>query len=82
VDPSADWDFPVEIRCDDAVRDVTGKPDAEPAPGCVIPSIMPVAEMSTLPYVRGDDNSGQGAAAAAYWWAQQNLYDAWDSRAA
>ncbi|MDK9495091.1 DNA/RNA non-specific endonuclease [Streptomyces katrae] len=65
IDPSASWSNPKEIRCDDAVRDMTtGTPD----PGCVVPSEMPVVKMSDQPVP-----AGAGAAAAGYLWAQSNL---------
>ncbi|MEU7153523.1 DNA/RNA non-specific endonuclease [Streptomyces sp. NPDC045456] len=68
VDPTAAWANPRKIRCDDAVRDVAANPTA--SPGCVIPSVMPEVPVST----RGSD---QGAAVAAYLWAQKNLADRW-----
>lgn len=77
TDPNAAWNNPRKIRCDDAVRDVTGKPNGKPSPGCVIPTVTPVVEMSTRPYVKGSPDSGQGAAAASYLWAQHNLVDGW-----
>ncbi|MFJ6053457.1 hypothetical protein [Streptomyces sp. NPDC092307] len=66
TDPSASWNNPEKIRCDDAVRDTStaGTPD----PGCVVPSVMPVVRMSDQ-----QSPSGAGAAAAAYLWAQSNL---------
>ncbi|MGW3658798.1 DNA/RNA non-specific endonuclease [Streptomyces sp. NPDC005151] len=69
VDPNASWDNPRKIRCDDAVRDVTGTP----SPGCVIPTVMAVVPMST-------QGSDKGAAVAAYQWAQQNLADGWGQK--
>jgi hypothetical protein len=77
TDPNAAWSNPREIRCDDAVRQTVTDPGSTPAPGCVIPSIMAVTEMSTKPYDEDAADSGQGAAAAGYWWAQHNLVDGW-----
>ncbi|MFE2048530.1 DNA/RNA non-specific endonuclease [Streptomyces sp. NPDC059459] len=65
IDPSASWSNPRPIRCDDDVRD-TGS-TGTPAPGCVVPSIMPVVDI----------NGTSGAAAAGYLWAQQNLANGW-----
>ncbi|MEV0041594.1 DNA/RNA non-specific endonuclease [Streptomyces sp. NPDC050804] len=66
VDPNASWDNPRKIRCDDAVRDVTGTP----SPGCVIPTVMAVVPMNA-------QGSDPGGAVAAYQWAQRNLTDGW-----
>ncbi|MFF9377838.1 DNA/RNA non-specific endonuclease [Streptomyces griseoluteus] len=63
IDPNASWDNPRKIRCDNAVG---GSSSA----GCVIPSITPVVPMDTR-------TSGQGAAVAAYVWAQHYLDDHW-----
>lgn len=70
VDPSASWNNPRKIRCDDAVRDTTGGPVAAPSPGCVIPTVTPVVPMTA-------QGSEPGAAVAAYQWAQQNLGNGW-----
>ncbi|MFI1573302.1 DNA/RNA non-specific endonuclease [Streptomyces anulatus] len=67
TDPNASWDNPRRIRCDDAVRDVTG---TTPSPGCAIPTVMAVVPM-------GAQGSDPGGAVAAYQWAQQNLADGW-----
>ncbi|WP_234009453.1 MULTISPECIES: DNA/RNA non-specific endonuclease [Streptomyces] len=66
IDPSASWDNPREIRCDDAVD--TGS--AGSSPGCVVPSVMPKVQLST-------DGSENGAAVAAYAWAQSVFDDHW-----
>ncbi|MFI8200419.1 DNA/RNA non-specific endonuclease [Streptomyces sp. NPDC085942] len=71
TDPSASWNNPRKIRCDDAVRDTTAGGTA--SPGCVVPSVMAAVDMSAEPV----SSSGQGAAAAAYHWAQRNLSDGW-----
>ncbi|MFG2148421.1 DNA/RNA non-specific endonuclease [Streptomyces sp. NPDC048696] len=70
TDPNASWSNPRKIRCDDAVRNVTGNPTGTPSPGCVIPTVMAVVPMST-------QGSDPGGAVAAYQWAQQNLSDGW-----
>ncbi|WP_223184412.1 DNA/RNA non-specific endonuclease [Streptomyces sp. CBMA152] len=70
TDPNASWSNPRKIRCDDAVRDVTGNPTVPPSPGCVIPTVMAVVPMSA-------QGSDPGGAVAAYQWAQQNLSDRW-----
>lgn len=69
IDPNASWSNPEKIRCDDD----TGTP----GPGCVVPSVMPVIEMSALRNDPGSPASGAGAAAAGYLWAQDNLSDGW-----
>ncbi|MFD6150517.1 DNA/RNA non-specific endonuclease [Streptomyces sp. NPDC060243] len=66
IDPSASWDNPREIRCDDAVGGGTSA-------GCVIPSVMPVVPMKAT----ASDPSG---AVAAYGWAQKNLDGAWGKK--
>ncbi|MFH9015607.1 DNA/RNA non-specific endonuclease [Streptomyces sp. NPDC017943] len=66
VDPSASWDNPRKIRCDDAVGGGS-------AAGCVIPSIMPVVPMSA-------QASEAGGAVAAYAWAQKKLSGAWGKK--
>ncbi|MFI8103987.1 DNA/RNA non-specific endonuclease [Streptomyces sp. NPDC086023] len=71
TDPNASWSNPRKIRCDDAVRDTGAGGTA--SPGCVVPSVMAAVEMSAEPV----SSSGQGAAAAAYHWAQRNLSDGW-----
>lgn len=63
IDPNASWDNPRKIRCDNAVGGTS-------TAGCVIPSITPVVPMDTR-------TSGQGAAVAAYVWAQHYLDDHW-----
>lgn len=77
TDPNAAWRNPREIRCDDSVRQTVNDPTSKPNPGCVIPSVMAVTEMSMNAYDPTSANSGQGAAAAAYRWAQLNLVDGW-----
>ncbi|MFF2703672.1 DNA/RNA non-specific endonuclease [Streptomyces cyaneofuscatus] len=71
TDPNASWSNPRKLRCDDAVRDTAAGGPA--SPGCVVPSVMPAVSMSAEPV----SASGQGAAAAAYYWAQRNLSDGW-----
>ncbi|MFD9380959.1 DNA/RNA non-specific endonuclease [Streptomyces sp. NPDC059999] len=71
TDPSASWNNPRKLRCDDAVRDTVN--GGTSSPGCVVPSVMAAVEMSAEPV----SSSGQGAAAAAYHWAQRNLSDGW-----
>ncbi|MFK8910636.1 DNA/RNA non-specific endonuclease [Streptomyces sp. YS-3] len=71
TDPNAAWSNPEKIRCDDDVRD-TANGTGTPAPGCVVPSFMPVIPMGTLP-----NGSDAGAAAAGYLWGQRNLADGW-----
>ncbi|MEU0948323.1 DNA/RNA non-specific endonuclease [Streptomyces canus] len=66
VDPSASWDNPRKIRCDNAVGGTSSS-------GCVIPSIMPVVPMSA-------NASDAGGAVAAYAWAQKNLNGAWGKK--
>ncbi|MER6493902.1 DNA/RNA non-specific endonuclease [Streptomyces griseorubiginosus] len=66
VDPSASWDNPRKIRCDNAVGGTSSA-------GCVIPSIMPVVPMSAKA-------SDAGGAVAAYAWAQKNLNGAWGKK--
>ncbi|WP_405903544.1 DNA/RNA non-specific endonuclease [Streptomyces sp. NBC_00656] len=63
VDPNASWNNPRQIRCDDAVGGTS-------VAGCAIPSFMAELPMST-------QGSDQGAAVAAYLWAQRNLTDRW-----
>ncbi|MFE9819911.1 DNA/RNA non-specific endonuclease [Streptomyces sp. NBC_00236] len=63
VDPNASWKNARQIRCDDAVGGTS-------VAGCAVPSITPVVPMDTR-------TSGQGAAVAAYVWAQTNLDDHW-----
>ncbi|MFF2614108.1 DNA/RNA non-specific endonuclease [Kitasatospora sp. NPDC058046] len=67
VDPNASWSNPEKIRCDDDVRD-TSSSTSKPVAGCAVPSVMPIVRMST---------STEGAAAAGYQWAQNNLSDGW-----
>ncbi|OKJ18845.1 hypothetical protein AMK23_35085 [Streptomyces sp. CB02130] len=71
TDPNASWSNPEKIRCDDDVRGTASSPGA----GCVVPSVMPVIKMSSLPSSGG--SSSAGAAAAGYAWAQRNLADSW-----
>jgi hypothetical protein len=66
VDPSASWDNPRKIRCDNAVGGTSSA-------GCVIPSIMPVVPMSATA-------SDAGGAVAAYAWAQKKLNGAWGKK--
>ncbi|MFE0276038.1 DNA/RNA non-specific endonuclease [Streptomyces sp. NPDC058992] len=68
VDPTASWDNPRKVRCDDAVRDTTGT--GTPSPGCVIPTVTAVVPMSA-------QGSDPGGAVAAYQWAQQRFNDGW-----
>ncbi|MER8199717.1 hypothetical protein ABTY00_38125 [Streptomyces microflavus] len=72
TDPNASWSNPRNVRCDDAVRDTAST--TTPSPGCVVPHVMPVINMSDQP-----NTSGPGAAAAAYLWAQNNLANGWGS---
>ncbi|MFI5867451.1 DNA/RNA non-specific endonuclease [Streptomyces sp. NPDC051546] len=72
TDPSASWSNPRKIRCDDAVRD-TSVSGGTASPGCVVPTVMAAVAMSAKPV----SSSGQGAAAAAYHWAQRKLSDGW-----
>ncbi|MFF4583628.1 DNA/RNA non-specific endonuclease [Streptomyces sp. NPDC001373] len=67
TDPNASWSNPEKVRCDDDVRD-TSNPNSTPAAGCVVPSVMPVVNLST---------ATSGAAAAGYRWAQDHLADGW-----
>lgn len=77
TDPSAAWSNPRVIRCDDAVRDVTGDSGGSASPGCVVPSVMAVVPMNEIVTYPGSPNSGQGGAAAAYKWAQDHIANGW-----